>query len=211
PALSGKDVVELQERLKTIGYDPGQIDGVYGPATETAISNFQRDEGLTVDGVVGPETWMALGPYIDPIPGATEKPQGKMEILIDTEKFTLTLLVDDKPFKTYTVGVGRPTQFTLTPVGEWRIVHKDKDWGDGFGTRWMGLNVPWGIYGIHGTNKPWTIGTRASGGCIRMLNHEVEELWEWVPLNTPVKIVGVEPDVKFNRVIRSGASGTDVV
>ena len=47
------------------------------------------------------------------------------------------------------------------------------NWGGGFGTRWLGLNVPWGIYGIHGTNQPWSIGTQASAGCIRMFNRHV--------------------------------------
>lgn len=214
PAISGIDVMELQERLKTIGFDPGRIDGVYGPSTAAAIRRFQASEGLLPDGIVGERTWEALGP-INPravtVASESKRPEGKMEILVDTHNLKLTLLVNDEPFKTYPVGVGRPTQLTLTPVGEWRIVHKDKDWGDGFGTRWMGLNVPWGIYGIHGTNKPWSIGTRASGGCIRMFNEDVEELWDWVPLNTPVKIIGVEPDVTFDRVIQSGSSGRDVV
>ena len=109
------------------------------------------------------------------------KPEGEMMIVVDTIQLKLTLYVDGEPYKTYPVAVGRPNQFTLSPVGEWRIVHKSRNWGGGFGTRWMGLNVPWGIYGIHGTNKPWSIGTRASAGCIRMFNRDVEELYAWVP------------------------------
>ena len=31
-------------------------------------------------------------------------------------------------------------------------------WGEGFGGAWMGLNVPWGTYGIHGTKSPWFVG-----------------------------------------------------
>lgn len=214
PTISGTDVIELQERLKTIGYDPGEIDGVYGPGTELAVRRFQRDEMLTVDGVVGEKTWEALGPYQEqsfPVVADGEKPEGTMAILVDTHNLTLTLLVDGEPYKTYRVGVGEPRQTTLSPVGEWKVIHKDRGWGGGFGTRWLGLNVPWGIYGIHGTNKPWSIGTRASAGCIRMLNRDVEELWDLVSLNTPVKIIGVEPDVMFNRVIRQGSDGRDVV
>ncbi len=41
--------------------------------------------------------------------------------------------------------------------------------------RWIGLNVPWGVSGIHGTNMPGTIGSEASHGCIRMLDKDVEE------------------------------------
>jgi len=122
---------------------------------------------------------------------------------------TLTLYSAGQPYKSYPVAVG--TSRTPSPVGEWLIVHKDSGWGDGFGTRWLGLNVPWGIYGIHGTNKPWSIGTQASQGCIRMFNRDVEELYRWVPLRTPVRIVGPTPDLAFNRTLQPGATGADVV
>jgi len=59
---------------------------------------------------------------------------------------------DGQLYKKYRVAVGKSE--TPTPVGEWKVVWKDYNWGSGFGTRWMGLNVPWGIYGIHGTNNP---------------------------------------------------------
>lgn len=213
PPLFGVDVQELQERLKTLGFGPETIDGVYGPETAEAVRRFQQAAGLTPDGVVGEKTWAALGPE-GAEPAASPpaaKPEGEMQIVVDTVRLTLTLYVNGEPFKTYPVAVGRPTQFTLSPVGEWRIVNKSRNWGGGFGTRWMGLNVPWGIYGIHGTNKPWSIGTRASAGCIRMFNRDVEELYEWVPTGTPVKIIGVQPDVEFDRTIRPGATGRDVV
>ncbi len=53
----------------------------------------------------------------------------------------------------------------------------------------MGLNVPWGgKYGIHGTNQPGSIGFNASGGCIRMRNQDVEELYSLVESGTMVNI-----------------------
>jgi len=213
PPLTGIDVVELQERLKTLGFGPPAIDGVYGSETEAAVRRFQAAAGLEPDGVVGPATWAALGPDLT-LPAASpprEKPEGEMMIVVDTHKLQLTLYVNGEPYKTYPVAVGRPNQFTLSPVGEWKIVHKARNWGGGFGTRWMGLNVPWGIYGIHGTNKPWSIGTRASAGCIRMFNRDVEELYEWVPTGTRVKIIGDLPGVSFDRQIVQGATGRDVV
>lgn len=100
---------------------------------------------------------------------------------------------------------------TPTPVGEWKVVHKDKDWGNGFGTRWLGLNVPWGIYGIHGTNKPWSIGQYASAGCVRMHNRDVEELWDWVPLGTPVIVDGPVQLSPLHGVIGRGRADQDVV
>ncbi len=61
-----------------------------------------------------------------------------------------------------------------------------------FGPRWIGLQVPedenGSKYGIHGTNEPDSIGKYASGGCIRMDNNEVKELYDLVEVNTPVII-----------------------
>lgn len=54
----------------------------------------------------------------------------------------------------------------------------------------MGLDIPWGNYGIHGTNAPWSIGRYISNGCIRMYNHHVEQVFDLVPLYTPVQITG---------------------
>ncbi len=130
-------------------------------------------------------------------------------IIIDTWKLRLTLYRNGKMLRTYPVAIGEPE--TPTPIGEWKIIHKGGNWGDGFGERWMGLNVPWGIYGIHGTNKPWTIGSRASHGCVRMFNHNVLELYELIKLGTPVHITGEMPKVSPRQEIVRDNTGRDVV
>lgn len=56
----GTEVMEIQAVLSKIGYNPGPIDGVYGRQTEEAVRQFQRDNGLTADGIVGPATYNAL-------------------------------------------------------------------------------------------------------------------------------------------------------
>ncbi|TJX13617.1 LysM peptidoglycan-binding domain-containing protein [Tissierella creatinini] len=58
---TGPKVRELQILLKNQGFDPGPIDGDFGPLTEAAVRNFQRSKGLLVDGIVGIATWTALG------------------------------------------------------------------------------------------------------------------------------------------------------
>ena len=50
----------LQQQLKALGFDPGPIDGIFGPRTEAAVKAFQRAVGIAVDGVVGPVTWSHL-------------------------------------------------------------------------------------------------------------------------------------------------------
>lgn len=56
----GDDVVELQQRLLEMGFDPGRGDGIFGPRTEAALRDFQRGVGLAPDGTCGPRTLKAL-------------------------------------------------------------------------------------------------------------------------------------------------------
>ena len=56
----GADVIELQTRLKAVGYDPGEIDGEFGPNTESAVKALQTAAGIAVDGEFGPDSLAAL-------------------------------------------------------------------------------------------------------------------------------------------------------
>ena len=78
---------------------------------------------------------------------------------------------------------------------------------------WLGLNVPWGKFGIHGTLDPHSVGWASSHGCIRMNNSEVAELYKIVPVGTKVTIVdGVYgPFGKVFRDLKSGMYGADVM
>lgn len=59
--MKGSDVLATQEELKKRGYNPGTIDGIFGKNTEIAIKNFQTDQKLKADGIVGQNTCKALG------------------------------------------------------------------------------------------------------------------------------------------------------
>ena len=54
------NVQQLQTQLKSMGFDPGKVDGVMGPRTKSAIKEFQKANGLTADGIVGPQTATVL-------------------------------------------------------------------------------------------------------------------------------------------------------
>lgn len=56
----GPVVLDAQERLAVLGYYTGDLDGDFGPKTERAVKAFQRDHGLTPDGIAGQLTWTAL-------------------------------------------------------------------------------------------------------------------------------------------------------
>jgi len=58
-SMKGPDVVELQKNLNSLGYQVA-VDGYFGTATENAVRAFQQDNGLTADGIVGPETLRAM-------------------------------------------------------------------------------------------------------------------------------------------------------
>jgi peptidoglycan L-alanyl-D-glutamate endopeptidase CwlK len=57
---AGPEVTELQQRLKEQGFNPGSIDGKFGPGTEAALIAFQKSEGLAADGIAGPRTLARL-------------------------------------------------------------------------------------------------------------------------------------------------------
>ncbi len=108
-------------------------------------------------------------------------------IYVDLDLTKMYLYKDGEVIRTYEVSGGKAS--TPSPEGIWKIVNKDT-WGEGFGGAWLGFNVPWGMYGIHGTKEPWFVGrTNASKGCIRMKNADVKELFNLVPYNTLVTIV----------------------
>ena len=60
PPLVGTDVVELQERLKELGFYRGVVDGIYDWEVERAVRDFQMDNGLNPDGIVQDHLWIRL-------------------------------------------------------------------------------------------------------------------------------------------------------
>lgn len=143
---------------------------------------------------------------MDSVPAAKDR-----YIVIDLWERKLLLFEGKKVLKQYPVAQGRERY--PSPIGEWEVTYKSRDWGGGFGSRWLGLNVPWGIYGIHGTNAPHSIGQEASHGCFRMFNKHIEELFELIPQGTKVTVNGPLPgrDEWSLKTLVRGARGSDVL
>jgi lipoprotein-anchoring transpeptidase ErfK/SrfK len=127
-------------------------------------------------------------------------------VTVDRANFRLRLFKDLKLAKTYKIAVG---QIGLeTPAGVYHVQNKavdpawhvpNRDWAGDLAGKVIPGGVPenplksrWlGIYdgaGIHGTAEESSLGTAASHGCIRMAVKDVEELYEEVPVQTPVYI-----------------------
>lgn len=125
----------------------------------------------------------------------TRSPVRRIVVSIPDRK--LALVEDGRVVKAYHIAVGAPG--TASPAGEFKIVHRLKEptyYAPGkvippgeanpLGTRWLGLDLKG--FGIHGTNEPGSIGRRASHGCIRMRNADVEELFELVRAGNAVEL-----------------------
>ncbi|MEN6328132.1 MAG: peptidoglycan-binding protein, partial [Syntrophomonas sp.] len=160
--------------------------------------------GLNSDGVVDPNTWNFLNLAIPLEPGALAA-SNMPSISIDVDNRKLTFIAPNNTRKVYPVAVGKKQ--TPTPLGNWVIVQKAVNPGGPFGVRWMRLSVPWGGYGIHGTNNPRSIGKAVSHGCVRMYNEDVIEVYRQTPIGTPVNIFG---KTSTSRILKLGSQGADV-
>lgn len=131
------------------------------------------------------------------------------KILVDVENSQMFVFKNDELIKEYKCSGGKAS--TPSPIGTWTIISKGK-WGEGFGGNWMGFNVPWGKFGIHGNEDTSSVGWPSSHGCIRMYNKDVAELYNMIPVGTKVTIVdGVYREFgKGFRYLKSGMYGSDV-
>lgn len=125
--------------------------------------------------------------------------QGPFDIVIEKAKFRLSVYRNGIFIREYSIGLGR-NDSTPTPEGEFVVTNKmvDPPWDppgaefaaagapdNPLGTRWIEFTPH---YGIHGTIAPETIGKEASRGCVRLLNKDVEELYDLVSFGSNVTI-----------------------
>jgi peptidoglycan hydrolase-like protein with peptidoglycan-binding domain len=190
PSSEKPYILEVQEALKQTGYYRGDCSGVFDEKTAQAVRSFQEKSGLAPDGVVRYHVWLKLAAELEKATVSKElsPPSGEVSVVIDTFRRKLIVLSDSAPYAQFPIAIGKAE--TPSPIGNWTVINKASGWGTGFGTRWLGLNVPWGIYGIHGTNRPWSIGSMASHGCFRMRNTDVERIYPWIKTGTRVFVVG---------------------
>lgn len=112
----------------------------------------------------------------------------KKWILIEIDRKRLTLYQGTEALAVYPVATG--AWETPSPIGTFYVNGRFVTEMSGFGTRFLSLSVPWGQYGIHGTNRPESIGGNASHGCFRLRVKDAEALYAQVPGWTKVVIEG---------------------
>lgn len=129
----------------------------------------------------------AVSAQMDSAAKRANVPEG-LWIWIDIHQKSLILYRGTEIQKRYVIATG--TGETPSPIGTYQIRNRFAGELGGFGTRFLGLNVPWGQFGIHGTNRPQSIGQNASHGCIRMHVKDSEELYAKVGIGTKVVLEG---------------------
>ena len=82
---TGAEVKAIQETLKDRGLYSGNIDGIYGAGTQAAVKKFQKQQGLTADGIAGPLTLKRLGVSVGAIPEANEANVNLLARIISAE------------------------------------------------------------------------------------------------------------------------------
>ncbi len=146
---------------------------------KTTVGLLKRINGLPSDAI-------RIGQRLKVVPGG-------FDAAVSKSRFTLTLTKGGVWVREFKVGLGKDGS---TPIGEFVAGHKLKEptyFGDGapvpfedkknnpLGTRWITIQgAGAGQYGIHGTWEPESIGKEMSKGCVRMLNAEVEWLFDLI-------------------------------
>lgn len=130
---TGPAVVKLQTRLKQVGFNPGRVDGDFGPATKAALVGFQKSAGLLADGIAGPRTMGVLRLVANDhlpsvIPAITVTMVSKMfpvtpvDNIRDNLPFVLKGLVErelgDKPMVLMALATVRAETESFQPINE---------------------------------------------------------------------------------------------
>ncbi len=172
------------------------------------VLRFQSHHNLMVDGSFGKHSQKTLQ---DRLTGKdfrftdiiVEPPSQGKWIVINKTKRILTLYQGKEVIDKYPIAQGKNS--SLTPEGKFTVANKivNPAWGGAgisapvpggssknpLGYRWIGISYKGGAsIGIHGNNSPMSIGSNVSLGCVRMINSDVEKLFELVELGIPVWI-----------------------
>jgi hypothetical protein len=126
-------------------------------------------------------------------------------LLADKYNFTLYWIRAGVLHQSFPVATGRPSLPTPTGfflVGGKDVMYPQSDWGSFRMRIYREDKYPhhWSGYAVHGTNRPTSIGTEASHGCLRMFNQDVTALYPQVALGTPLLIVEKLPVVLDSEV-----------
>ena len=205
-------VTPLQERLTELGYYTGPISGNFLGNTRNAVKAFQKQNGLTVDGIVGEATWNAI--FNDPdvaLPDDTPKPTATPQppafhILVDVNNQVTTVYGRDERGE-YTIVVRQMlcstgTKANPSDVGDWVLNGKTARWcyfpkWGGHAQYWTRINASIAFHSVVynsvntmdlSVSSYNNLGKRASHGCIRLTVADAKWIYDNCGAGTTVTI-----------------------
>lgn len=190
----GPRVEALQQRLKALGYDPGPVDGLFGPAVRMSVWAFQRINDLPDTGIIDAPTEAALksgGKAPEPL-----RPDGAANrIEVDLGRRLLVAWRNGQVALISHISPGSQVPFCengvcgdgVTPSGDYRAIFRVDGWDNG---PLGGLYNPVYFkpaYAIHGALSVPNVG--ASHGCVRIPMHIAEYFPSLAPNGTGIHLV----------------------
>ena len=185
PTPVEEPVRAAQQRLVDLGYLlPSDVDGQLGPATQNAVLAFQKWEGLTRDGQLGPQTTARLATAAHPQPITRGGPGKRAEVLLDRQ---VTLLIqDNQVVRTIPVSTGKPS--TPTPPGDFKVYAKYPRWWSTPFREWLLWALPFnGGIALH--EFPEVPPYPASHGCVRQSYVVARWTYDFAEVGMPVKVI----------------------
>jgi len=183
----GDDVRRMQQRLVDLKFDPGGVDGQFGPSTQAAVWAFQKAIGVPldqVDGMVTPDLWNRMQDPFSLPPRRTNASRTHMEVYLDRQLGVV--YTDNVPILITHVSSGSGKEWcengkcgvSITPAGVYRFYRKESDWWEGdLGRMYNPVYFNYGV-AVHGlSNVP---DYPASHGCVRIPMHIAEYFPELV-------------------------------
>jgi peptidoglycan hydrolase-like protein with peptidoglycan-binding domain len=189
---SSPEVAALQQRLVTFGYRPGPADGFFGAATESAVLAFEKREGLTRDGIAGPQVLSRIAAPTGAGPrGGLPVPRIEVDIarqlvFVVFADAVWTLNASTGSGLTYEDPTTHARDLAYTPVGSFvvqREVNADVQAPLGTLHRPLYFFEGWAVHGAASVPA-----FPASHGCVRISDADADWLFPLVPVGTAVVI-----------------------
>ncbi len=189
---SSPEVAMLQQQLAQLGYRPGTPDGFFGAATASAVLAFEKREGLTRDGIAGPEVLSRIlapsggGPHAGlPVP-RIEVDVARQIVFVVFANAIWTLNASTGSGLTYEDPTTHAKDVAYTPVGSFAVQREvDGDVQAPLGTLHRPLYFFQG-WAVHGAASVPAF--PASHGCVRVSDADADWLFPLVPIGTAVVI-----------------------
>jgi hypothetical protein len=192
---TGPVVLAYEQRLKSLHFDPGPVDGVYDQDTSYAVQAVEKLTGQSRDGEIGPNVRFALSFFKWPKPAIANGEADRVEINLDNQVLTLYRGGQIRLITTTSTGSGHAfcggsdgCQYALTPPGKFAFQWKHVGWDTGkLGKLYNPYYFNGGI-AVHG--YPSVPPYAASHGCARIPMHIADYFQSLVWKGMPVYVVG---------------------